>query len=151
MMQSFKCRLCDLAGAELPTGMTEGHLLKKPIFKKRVARKIVENSGSSRGSHGHAQSMPERSTPFKSSMDPPLHVARRTHYPAGFWCHCLLANSSSPLCANLRRLHDPLTCKVDVASSPCTTPNGATKLMSIGYLGGHHTHQPTQFRKPLRD
>lgn len=31
MMQGFKCRLCDLAGAELPTGMTEGYLLRSQI------------------------------------------------------------------------------------------------------------------------
>ena len=104
MMQGFKCRLCDLASAELPTGMTEGYLLRRSQISGSLSLgkpcRAVE--GAERF-HGHvAQSVPERSTPFKSPMNPPLHVARRTHYPAGFWCPRVLANSSNRLCANLR-------------------------------------------------
>ena len=87
MMQGFKCRLCDLASAELPTGMTEGYLLRSQISGSLSLGKPCRAVEGAERFHGHvAQSVPERSTPFKSPMNPPLHVARRTHYPAGFWC-----------------------------------------------------------------
>ena len=67
MMQGFKCRLCDLASAELPTGMTEGCLLRSQISGSLSLGKPCRAVEGAERFHGHvAQSVPERSTPFKS-------------------------------------------------------------------------------------